>query len=1577
MKKNLRVFVSSFMVGVMTATSTGIPGLSAVSAFAAEDGVVDEVESPAAAEVAAPAEADGEDEEEASAPIAAFADFEALAGNTWSADDLSGAVTKGTALLDNDDVTVTAGQDLDWVADAGTQIEQQTAGFGSQKYTNHVVTTSENTSIDGANYRIAIEFTAKKNGTVTLDTRVGKGKNNFIFEKDGDTYTQLDQYPADATAGVDECYTATVNVEEGKTYVFAGKGTNPFFYGFSMEAEKAAIADETWTADNATADTAIAKGTALIDGELGTVTVGQDLNVVADAGDQITQQTAGFGSQKYTNHVVTTGENTSIDGANYRVVLEVTAKADMKVSMDTRVGKGKNNFVFLKSGDTYTQVSQYPADATAENDACYTENVTLKAGETMVFAGKGTNPFFYGITLSDNSGAADFGDLATPEAGKTYVADFSAIGSEEANVGMAVDGVKYGSDTIGAVAPGGSYIHGKHGVATKPGDSLKLAVAGDAKISLVACVYGRSTFTLTDPSGNVIGTFYGKNSEAPGHESEADGSETAQVIDYKGPAGVLTLTFDPAAAGESYVHSVSVANAALAIGEAEDFELWFDDIAQDVENGKDTDGNPVIMKTFAQQEIKYGDSVVKLVGSGEESFTPNNNNAAFMNLTRNGRVVNAYKAGPRFAKTLTEAPVDINDQPIYMDAADPTNLNYNANNIPVIPDYGDGTALEFTCVANGTFVAYVYTGSFIRIWDFDSKTGKRIGYTDSDTGVEFVAFQAEAGHTYVLSTTGKTNNCGFCGVEYAVDNEIEVPIDKNGWKVPEDATYNFDKSTFTLVDAFLGTTVAKIDKNTTSVKLNANHTYNVVSADPGVGVTFVNNDLDSIKLTSDVKELQLSLVEIPDVLLSGDIMTSDGAEHDLKSVKFVNTVSGNEYTAQLVGKKFYTVSVKPGDYYTVIESDKYTTIDKVKVLPDQKNENLIYLKAIDDNFIDMTKDIVATEGQRFTYVNNSGKMGKNNDTSIKAQAGDKIIIPVEGNGKKQKVTVAGWYSGTWDINGQNSVKTSSSANASNPNTNCYFTDGTETSVTVNLTGEGVTNYLYWVKIEDVVEFTPTITVPGPECTTLKDANNYIARMYNRPEGEAGRVTIELAADFEEQIVFDQPYTTVNGNGHTISWYYGVGSFYYSINKGTGLFDIERFYDKYESNEADGNLWGGVAIIRGDHFITNNTIYKNTYNYEVTETDAADFEHSIGGVATDRTPGADVAYYKAKERSNAFYINADDIQIYNCQILSSQDTFGRNGSANNNYHVYVADSTIGGNVDYICGEFTAVFDNCQLQWKTYSDSNNDKIGYITAAKTSPYVFRNCVITSDDSQVTPKGAYGRTWGKDSNAAFLFTQTNGTINEDGWGEMSAGDSATAKFYDYANFNGDDDAAPAAKYASELTGELEEAYTTDEGIIDILTFTPVNFRAEAANTINDSGDYAAAPAAITVKNASADIPTATYEIGNDTILIAAVKELSSDPLTFKSAAGKVIATSDYVYDSIALADGYTITSKDLGVEDGYLYAVRVVGVRSAYMSAEGNKAREDNVDGFSAEFGIVPEVADEAKEVEVVSVEGTPTVG
>lgn len=89
-----------------------------------------------------------------------------------------------------------------------------------------------------------------------------------------------------------------------------------------------------------------------------------------------------------------------------------------------------------------------------------------------------------------------------------------------------------------------SYNGSQHGLYLKSG-SVKLLVGGNATIIIEACKYNKAPMTLTDDSGNTLGTI-----DVP----ENDGDKT--TLKYNGKAGELTLSFD----GEIYLHALTIIN---------------------------------------------------------------------------------------------------------------------------------------------------------------------------------------------------------------------------------------------------------------------------------------------------------------------------------------------------------------------------------------------------------------------------------------------------------------------------------------------------------------------------------------------------------------------------------------------------------------------------------------------------------------------------------------------------------------------------------------------------------------------------------------------------------------------------------------------------------------------------------------------------------------------------------------------------------------------------------------------------------------------------------------------------------
>lgn len=849
---------------------------------------------------------------------------------------------------------------------------------------------------------------------------------------------------------------------------------------------------------------------------------------------------------------------------------------------------------------------------------------------------------------------------------------------------------------------------------------------------------------------------------------------------YSGAAGYVDLV----ATADGYIGSIEVKHIAEPEANVENFTFVMDEHA--------VDG---VVKTG---EYKFGDSTLTLGGQTVGGVITQYTVKPDKKVTINGVEHDAYTSGKRHA---------------------------DANNIPNLPGEGDGCLATFTPAAKGMMTVYYNSTSFLRVHTFNAD-GTKEGFVDSETGLTSYSFKVVPGKTYVMSTTGKTNNMFYAGYSYVADEKITVPVTVNNI----DATIGSGLR-LSLVDDQLGGDEISLSTTTKSLKLLKGHTYRVSSNDGGVKPLV--GDSQTFTVTGDA--VTITLNNVPDVELTGKIVGTDSS--NVTKLVFTNNTSGTVNEATITGDS-YKVSVKPGEYTTSVETkDGSTTYDRASVKAGAENVNDVYVEK---------DDPASKRDYSYTRVPSLATAGsiavENGKPHTVARADSSLTIPVKG---KAKVAISTYYAFKFTVNGEKYDSTETDKGYTSVGTTSKtdtFEIVVEGDAVVNF---GATTYITGISVVPMTEFKSEINVPG-DYDTLNEASDAILGMQNRPEGEAGRVTINLTSDVFEQVVMAAPYVTLKGNGHTISWYYGVGTKYYSIDPATGLYNKTLAMDRYSSEEGNGSLWGGVFIVRGNNFVAENTTFLNTYNYYLTEAEKTDIAGS--NLSVDRlAEGADVSDYKFKERSNAFYIEADNIEVFNCSILSSQDTLGRNGSANYGYHAYFNGCTIGGNVDYICGEFAAVFDNCKLQWKTYKndENNNAKIGYIVAPKTSPYVFRNCEVTTDGAHgdIAVLGKYGRTWGANSNASFIECETNGYIDSEGWTEMSNGEKASAIFNEYNNTNKGEAFVTTGCTKSTLDAVVNYIDSENVSAVDTVlgTWKPVHYK-EVISKDDDSskGDVA-----------------------------------------------------------------------------------------------------------------------------------------
>ncbi len=168
---------------------------------------------------------------------------------------------------------------------------------------------------------------------------------------------------------------------------------------------------------------------------------------------------------------------------------------------------------------------------------------------------------------------------------------------------------------------------------------------------------------------------------------------------------------------------------------------------------------------------------------------------------------------------------------------------------------------------------------------------------------------------------------------------------------------------------------------------------------------------------------------------------------------------------------------------------------------------------------------------------------------------------------------------------------------------------------------------------------------------------------------------------------------------------------------------------------------------------------------------------------------------------AAYVDADRVVFRNCRILGSQDTlftgplplkpitgsgFGgpRDGAARKYGRQYYERCMIRGDVDFIFGSATAVFDECEI----FSNERNESVnGYVSAASTPPeslfgHVFIDCRLTGD---ARPFSVYlGRPWREHAKTAYIRCMMESHIVPVGWHNWDKPDAErTTRYVEYGS--------------------------------------------------------------------------------------------------------------------------------------------------------------------------------------------------
>jgi pectin methylesterase-like acyl-CoA thioesterase len=258
-----------------------------------------------------------------------------------------------------------------------------------------------------------------------------------------------------------------------------------------------------------------------------------------------------------------------------------------------------------------------------------------------------------------------------------------------------------------------------------------------------------------------------------------------------------------------------------------------------------------------------------------------------------------------------------------------------------------------------------------------------------------------------------------------------------------------------------------------------------------------------------------------------------------------------------------------------------------------------------------------------------------------------------------------------------------------------------------------------------------------------------------PAGNTSRITITIKpGDYHEvvKVPADKPYITLVGKSRRAS---AVVIEYDNAN-GT-------------ANGAGGTYGtsGSASVtISGHDFVARNLTFANTF---------------------DEAGHPEIANRQAV----AVLTNADRLTFDNVRFLGNQDTLYTN-SANTSTpgRVYLHDCYVQGDVDFIFGRGTAVFDRCEIHALSRGSTTNN--GYITAASTPNtfsygFLFSRCRLTSD----APAESFylGRPWhpSGDVNAiaqvVFRDSWLGAQIKSAPWTDFAPFSWLDARYFEYHN--------------------------------------------------------------------------------------------------------------------------------------------------------------------------------------------------
>ena len=181
---------------------------------------------------------------------------------------------------------------------------------------------------------------------------------------------------------------------------------------------------------------------------------------------------------------------------------------------------------------------------------------------------------------------------------------------------------------------------------------------------------------------------------------------------------------------------------------------------------------------------------------------------------------------------------------------------------------------------------------------------------------------------------------------------------------------------------------------------------------------------------------------------------------------------------------------------------------------------------------------------------------------------------------------------------------------------------------------------------------------------------------------------------------------------------------------------------------------------------------------------------------------------------ALHVEGDKFVAENCRILGCQDTLYL---ATNRSRQFYKNCFIEGTTDFIFGQATVVFKNCEI--KSLSNS------YITAASTEKdkkygFVFIDCKLTAKDG--VDKVYLGRPWRPYAKTVYVNTQMANHILPEGWnpwkGDKMFVDKEKTCFYaEFGSYSmdGKTDVSKRVDWSNQLTESQVKEYVNINNVL------------------------------------------------------------------------------------------------------------------------------------------------------------------